>query len=66
MPKGPQRRGVGKIRYINVNFPESDRELYEWVKAKARERRQGASQYVRCLLDAEKADEVETKEANNE
>ncbi len=61
---GPKRRrrGVGgapltPIRYINVNFPPSDRELYDWIKAKADERRQGASQYLRCLADDAKAAE---------
>jgi len=56
MPRGPLRTTLGPMRYINVNFPLSDRELYEWTKRMAKRRRQAASQYVRSLLEAAKAE----------
>ncbi len=70
-----RRRGLGgapltPIRYINVNFPPSDRELHEWVKARAKELRQGASKYVRFVLDgvkaAEEAEAARKAEASDE
>ena len=45
---------LGPIRYINVNFPVADRELYEWAEATAKKRHQRKSQFMRSLLEEAK------------
>lgn len=66
MPRGPLRATLGKIRYVNVNFPPNEAALYDAIKREAKRRRQGASQYLRWLAAEDLGLAESVKEKSNE
>lgn len=53
MPRGPLRDRGGGPRWVNVNFPEAERDLYDVVKGMAKADRRDVSPFMRWLAAEE-------------